>query len=332
MPVLAVPQLIEQVSGIQSRLQAISVVDKNTVWVSGANASVLFTEDAGSHWQKVNVPDSKGLEFRDIYALDSQTIWLMSAGAGELSRIYKTSDGGENWKVQFINKHPKGFLDCFDFWDAENGIAYGDSIEGELYVLLTSNGGVDWQKVPANKLPKAKGSEGGFAASGTCVHVMGNDNAWISTGAGQIPRVLKTTDKGESWQVAETPIVKGEAAGIMSVLFMDPQQGIIFGGDLQQEDKKTANIGLTSDGGKSWSLASQVSFTGAIYGSGAVSQGKQDLLFAVGPKGMDYSIDNAASWKSLSHNNYWAIDFAVDSLGWAVGPEGRITQIKLNKK
>ena len=68
---------------------------------------------------------------------------------------------------------------------------------------------------------------------------MGSSNAWISTGAGQVPRVLLTADKGESWQVAETPIVKGEAAGITSILFMDAQRGVIFGGDLQQEDKKT---------------------------------------------------------------------------------------------
>ena len=156
MPVFAAPQLIEQVSGIQSRLQAISVVDKNTAWVSGVNASVLFTIDSGLHWQKVNVPDSKGLEFRDIYAFDSQTIWLMSAGEGELSRIYKTSDGGESWKIQFINRHPKGFLDCFDFWDAENGIAYGDSIDGELYVLLTNNGGADWNRVPTINYLKLK--------------------------------------------------------------------------------------------------------------------------------------------------------------------------------
>ncbi len=71
---------------------------------------------------------------------------------------------------------------------------------------------------------------GGFAASGTCVTTGENGLAWIATGAGGNARILKTMDYGKSWTTHQTPIVKGDAAGMTSVDFIDDQTGFVTGG------------------------------------------------------------------------------------------------------
>ena len=45
-------------------------------------------------------------------------------------RIYKTVDGGANGTMQFENRMPNAFYDCFSFWTPKRGIAHSDSVNG----------------------------------------------------------------------------------------------------------------------------------------------------------------------------------------------------------
>src|SRR5205085_804549 len=96
--------------------------------------------------------------------------------------------------------------------------------------------------------------EAAFAASGTCLTVQGTDNAWIATGGGVTARVFRSTDRGRTWTVAETPIHSGDkgAAGIFSIAFTDARNGIVVGGNYSQPRTAFANVALTRDGGLTW--------------------------------------------------------------------------------
>ena len=107
-------------------LQAVSVVDENIVWVSGHRATYARTVDGGTTWEAGVVPGPDSLQFRDVHAVDAKTAYLLSAGPGDMSRIYKTTDAGQNWTLQFSNTNPRAFFDCMDFWDAESGMAFSD--------------------------------------------------------------------------------------------------------------------------------------------------------------------------------------------------------------
>ena len=65
---------------------------------------------------------------------------------------------------------------------------------------------------------------------------------------------MKTTDYGQSWESFETPIIKGESAGITGVHFINENQGFITGGDLAITDEYTDNIAFSEDGGQTWTL------------------------------------------------------------------------------
>jgi photosystem II stability/assembly factor-like uncharacterized protein len=327
---LPTPLLEPQASGTTALLIAVSAVNDSVVWVSGTNGTYARTVDGGRTWHAAVVPGADSLQFRDVHAFDERSAFLLSIGPGEQSRIYRTDDGGASWTEQFRNAEPRAFFDCFAFWDRASGIAFSDSFDGRFLVVETRDGGASWTPIAAERLPPANDGEGAFAASGTCVVAYGDSTAWIGTGASAGgARVLRTTDRGRTWSVAPTPIVRGETAGIASLAFRDALHGAALGGDIAQPDSLTNNVAVTRDGGATWQLAGRPPFTGAVYGSAWVPGMPAPTLVAVGPRGLGYSVDGGRSWLALDTLNHWGVAFTSPDRGWAVGPNGRITRLRL---
>jgi photosystem II stability/assembly factor-like uncharacterized protein len=65
----------EQKSGTTALLIAVSPVNENVVWVSGARGTWLRTTDGGSTWQAGQVPGADSLQFRDVHAVDANTAY-----------------------------------------------------------------------------------------------------------------------------------------------------------------------------------------------------------------------------------------------------------------
>lgn len=315
------PDLVAQVSGTDQLLIGIDAVDERVVWASGTGGTYTRTTDGGASWQPGTVPGADTLQFRDVHAVNENVAYLLSIGAGTASRIYKTADGGRTWEQQFVSSMEDSFFDCFGFWNDTSAIGLSDAVDGRLPIVRTENG-KDWEVLAG---PTAQEGEGGFAASGTCVVTIGTGRVLIGTGNVSPARVLMTTDGGESWTATETPIISGAGAGITTLAFRDELHGAALGGDLSRPDDFTRNVAVTSDGGKTWTQASHPTFAGAVYGSAYVPG--TNLLVSVGPGGASYSPDDAKNWLPLDSLEYWSVDFAARSAGWAVGPQGRITRI-----
>jgi photosystem II stability/assembly factor-like uncharacterized protein len=147
------------------------------------------------------------LQFRDVQGVSDRVAYLLAAGVGTNSRIYKTEDGGDSWSLQFENQDPNGFYDCFGFWDASRGITMADAI-GDRFPVIRTTDGTTWEDI-GDQLPAALPGEAAFAASGTCIATQGETRAWIATGVAERARVLATTDGGQTWAAYDTPIVQG---------------------------------------------------------------------------------------------------------------------------
>lgn len=320
--------LVAQASGTEALLQAVSAVDERVVWVSGHRGTFALTTDGGATWRSARVGGADTLQFRDVEAFDSLTAYLLAAGSGVLSRIYRTDDGGRNWRLQFLNTDPEAFFDCMAFWDRDHGVAVSDAVRGRLVILTTANGGVSWDPVSEAAIPDALPGEGAFAASGSCLARAGNRHAWIGTGAPGGARVYRTTDRGRTWTVAATPITAGQAAGIASLAFFDERCGFALGGRLGAPGEYSDNVALTRDGGVTWVLASRPPFTGAVYGSAPVP-GRTMVLVAAGPRGLAVTRDGARTWALVDGGNWWAVGCASARACWAAGPGGRIARLSL---
>lgn len=320
------PQLVQMESPTKSLLQAISIVDENIAWVSGHNASFIRTTDGGTSWELFTHPTGDSLQFRDVHGFNEAKAVLMTAGPGSLSRIF-TFTTPDMWEENFVMQDSLGFLDCIDFWDDQNGIAYGDAIDNYPYILLTSDGGQTWNRADSTNMPKAGKGEGGFAASGTCVTTGENGKAWIATGAGGNCRFLITEDYGQSWKAVDSPLVTAEAAGNTSISFVG-DVGVVTGGDLLITDEYTDNCAFSTDGGATWNLSGKPRTLGAFYGSTITQVDDQTFAFVCGPKGLDYTSDLGQTWTNLDSANYWAVSMKGKT-GYATGTDGKILKISL---
>lgn len=341
------PKLTPQTSGTTQLLIDVSPVNERVVWAAGTGGTFVVTTDGGEHWKSGVVPGAELEQFRDVHGVSDKIAYLMSIGNNtDDFRVYKTTDGGATWTIQFTNQDPLAFYDCFAFWTPTRGITHSDSGNGVFPDIRTTDG-ITWQSIAAN-MPPALPGEASFAASGTCITTQGEKNAWITTGASTIARVLATKDGGNTWNAYNTPLVSNPSAGGISVAFRDARHGIVGGGDLSTNT--SADTATSDDGGQTWTLTNAPPVPGAIFCLAYVRGMNQnsDQGFGFGDSGefertvvittetepnfasgeAAWTPDEGSTWFTLpSVSGFWAVGFANPHAGWFVGNNGMITKI-----
>lgn len=322
---LATPAWSVQYEDPDALFIALSVVDENVVWVSGAPGKVGRSLDGGDTWTMFDGPWPDSLQFRDIEAFSEDEAFVLSIGNGLDSRIYHTTNSGASWRLSFQNEDENAFFDCFSFWDRQRGFAFSDSYNGEFTLIKTSDGGGLWQRISPDHVPDARDGEGSFAASGTCVETQPGGYGWFGTGgSGVDTRVIRTDDYGETWTEAITPIESTAGdEGIVSVLFWDAETGIALGG---VGTRPMNNVAVTTDGGRSWQLTESMALGGRVYGASIVPDAYTPTIVAVSPGGSTISSDFGATWTQFDDFEYWTTEFLNPRTGWAAG-RGRISRL-----
>lgn len=304
-------------------MRGVSAVNTKVVWASGTNGTYLKTTDGGATWSVAIVPGAEKLDFRAVHAVDSNTAFLLSIGEGEKSRIYKTTDGGSHWTLQLTNPDPKGFFDALAFWNPRHGIAVGDPVDGQFVVFTTSDRGGHWAR---QQTSPALAGEGTFAASNSCLTVMGAREAWFATGGPGAARVFHSTDGGRTWKISTTPIRNdGASSGVFSLAFADALHGVAVGGDYSKAEDASHNIAITSDGGLTWTEPTGTHPHG--FRSAVVFVPEHSFWIATGTSGSDVSTDGGKNWKQFDTSSFNAISF-TKGIGWAVGPQGRLAKFQ----
>lgn len=319
-------QWLEQRVETTAGFRGLSVVNESVVWASGTSGTVIRTTDGGKTWGVIKVPGGDKLDFRDIEAFDAKTAYILSIGNGEESRIYKTVDGGTTWAEQFRNRNAKAFFDAIACWDRKNCIAMSDPVDGKFVLIKTKNGGRSWTPVDTSRMPAARDGEAAFAASGTCLITQGKRNAFLVSG-GNAARVFKTTDRGKTWSVYETPMVSGTPGrGIFSIAMWDELNGVIAGGNYEKPAESTRTFAVTGDGGKTWTSGRDL----PGYRS-AIAYAAAERVVAVGSGGANYT-GGGGTWSSLEPRDYNAVAVARQGTAaaiWVVGGKGLVLKMVL---
>ena len=304
-------------------IRAIEILDiDNLAFAANNNTYALYNGSTDTWLISKIEQDSLDIEFRAI-ANNSVDFFMISVGNPAL--LYKTGDTGD-MELVYREDHENVFYDAMKFWNDKEGIAIGDTTDDCLSIIITRDGGFTWNKLSCNDLPQGKENEGAFAASNTNIDIVG-DNAWVATTTG---RVYYSSDKGKTWEVTETPILKDkETEGIYSLDFYDDLNGFAIGGDYTKASDSSANKIRTLDGGKTWDLIAENEIPGYRSCVQYIPNGAGNELVAVGFKGIDYSNDSGETWKHLSDEGFYTIRFLNDSIAYAAG-SGRISKLKFN--
>lgn len=302
---------------IEGSVRAIEMVNDETLWFATGKGKYGYTEDGGKSWQLDSIQtEGKNLEFRAIDIV-GESVFLLSSGSP--ANLFKSTDKGKNWELVYQEDFPDTYYNSLKFWDEKEGIAVGDPVGPCLSVIITRNGGNSWEKLPCEILPETQKGEAGFAASNTNIAAYG-DHVWLATG-GAKARIMYSKDRGRNWKIAETPIAQGgKMTGIFSVDFVNEKEGIIFGGDWENQGIKNKCKAMTSDGGKTWNLIGDgegPSFRSCVQ---YVPNKAGKEIFAVGSPGISFSKDAGLSWNKLSSDGYYTIRIGNSGkVAWLAG-------------
>jgi photosystem II stability/assembly factor-like uncharacterized protein len=332
-----------EISNTTADLRGIHSIGNGVAWASGTNGTVLRTEDGGYVWQSCAAPPgAEKLDFRGIQGFDGNTAIVMSSGKGDLSRLYKTTDGCHSWKLQTQNAEEDGFWDAVVFQHGDFGFAIGDSqtavligdpVRGRFQteVMLLGRG---WFIDDAGcTAPKGQAA---FAASNSSVFVFGSRRYVLATGGEPganvfISPLLVTGRASDACKRVSVPIAGGtDSSGIFSIGFRDTKQGVAVGGDYRKSDGSRGTAAWTKDMGLHWTASTKLPHG---YRSSVAFDEATKAWITVGPNGTDISTDDGQNWRPLHPDP--ALHDAPDadrnwnaiSLPFVVGPHGRIGKL-----
>ena len=115
-------------------------------YAAGNRDTIYKTTDGGLTWNKLPLPYpgvTPQIQYRDMYALDANTVFLVGIGFPR-KVVIKTTDGGATWTDitgNITTVYPVGNLTGIMMHDANNGYVVGPG--GAL--LITNNGGTTWR-------------------------------------------------------------------------------------------------------------------------------------------------------------------------------------------
>jgi hypothetical protein len=353
-------------SGTTADLRGIDNAGGGVAWASGTNGTVLRTEDGGYLWQNCAIPSgAEHLDFRGIQAFDANTAIVMSSGKGDLSRLYKTTDGCQTWKLVFTNPDKDGFWDGISFGASRSdGMLIGDAVGHSFPIFLSSDKGESWKRwseaqaqknCKKNEATALKG-ENLFAASNQSAIEFVQSYFLFVTGGVSGPRFFYADshepfdELGGSWcwidlSPTKLPLAGGSSsAGAFALAVEDthsyfPFRIMIVGGDYRKPgDANGTAVFLTSKNGfhlpfTSYFDATVPSVPPQGFRSAVAFDAASKTWVTVGPNGTDISTDDGKNWRALHPDA--AMHEAPDadrnwnalSLPYVVGPHGRIGKL-----
>ncbi|HEX7845669.1 MAG TPA: T9SS type A sorting domain-containing protein [Chitinophagaceae bacterium] len=311
-------QWIRKASGIttsQRGIVELIAVDNSVAWgfagpvVDLPNAPVnefTRTIDGGNHWTPGKISAFPEFTLVGIAPLSATLCYGSLANFDNgVAKVVKTTDGGISWTEQFNYDFGQAFSFFADiyFFNANDGLIFGDPSNGYFTIFTTHDGGNHWTRVPEANMPAALPDEFSYVFSAEGIGSI----FWTVSTAG---RIWKSIDKGLHWAAYET----GETNIEFSSLKMrDALHGLwVVHGELYR----------TSDGAITWE---EVETTGTMFtndlayvpgtASTYVSTGSQDFP-GYAPNA---SLHGIGSSYTLDDGNTWiTIDTAVEHLAVAM--------------
>jgi photosystem II stability/assembly factor-like uncharacterized protein len=193
-----------------SRYSSCHFTDGNTGYFAGDGGRhhdgfILKTSDQGKTW--ITQFPGTANDFKSVYFINPDTGF-----AGGDGLIAKTTNGGNNWRIDFFGNE----FSSIRFINSSTGFA----AEGR-FIFKTTNAGDNWYIQDSS-------------LSGRTIFFSNENTGYI---AGDL-NMFKTTDKGESWMEYEL----GPTHGINAIYFTDSVTGYAAGNNFRI--LKTTNGGM----------------------------------------------------------------------------------------
>jgi photosystem II stability/assembly factor-like uncharacterized protein len=295
-------------SGITSNLNALFFLDEKIGWIVGESGKILKTEDAGDSWRIIT---TNLYTLYDVFFTDANVGYLITS-----SRIYKTTDGGDNWVEKCAASDVTFFFESIAFSDANTGVAVGTW--GRTY--RTTDAGETWQKIETGGatwmyavqfFDATHGWIAGLRASSISITVGGLFGGTTIDITDPRYTIWETTNGGATW-TQRNFTYSGRLYGIQ---FLNATTGWTVG--------TNGAVFSTKDGGATWGVAQSVHDMYAVHFFNAQAG------WAVGADGTILQSSNGGNlWLLQSGNgttaSLYSTHFIDSQTGWAAGYDGKM--------
>lgn len=290
---------------------SVGMDDNTAMWGLAINedgtVNDAFTRsiDGGNTWTAGSFDAGNGLS--QLFAIDGDVCWAVF-NTGSDQGLYKTIDGGSTWIKKGDAYGSGSFANVIHFFDANNGFAQGDPLDGYYELYTTIDGGENWTRIDESNIPAPTSGEYGITGNYYAI----GDNIWWGTNQG---RIFRSTDKGANWDVSLTAFGATEVVGI---LMYDADNGISYRSYLDMGIETELNE--TSDGGATWTTFSTTGPSFARFFAhipGTVNTVIGSAHDAAAGEGISISYDGGHAWTEINSGfPFMASTWMDEETGW----------------
>ena len=256
-------------------------------------------------WVVQTIPTSLS-RFDDVFFLNENLGW---AADGKGYKVYKTTDGGENWNLQLNTDHE--YLRNIAFLDEDRGFL--GTLTPNMYRTL--DGGVTWDTI---KVPGVQAICG--------LAVIGSNTVYGCGAYFEPAYLIKTSDGGDTWSFKD---MSAYATSLVEVLFVDENIGFASGGN-----DNGGVIIKTTDGGVTWTEVYNTGLPGEVVWKMQQLFSNPDAFFCSvqsvepNPGKLIKSLDGGQNWTKhdinptnsfLPESSIQGVGFVTENHGWASG-------------
>ena len=244
---------------------AIQQSNPSVVWVGTGEGNprnslnggygVFKTLDGGKTWTAMGLEKTRHIHKILIDPTDPNTVYVGAIGAPwgahEERGVYKTTDGGKNWRIILFSNNTSGVADMVmdpknpnkiiaALWDHKRDPWFFKSGGAGSGLYMTYDGGENWKKLSEKEgLPKGELGRIGLAIAASKTDVI---YALIESKKNAL---YKSTDGGSQWKMVNDKEDIGNRPFYYSDIFVDPQNE-------NRVYSVFTYVNVSEDGGKSF--------------------------------------------------------------------------------
>ena len=235
----------------------------------------MKTVNGGLNWQEIFF--ASGASISGVHFINKDTGWI----CGQMKRIRKTVDGGQNWIIQDYPQFALPFYYDVIFLNNNTGYVVGSESASKGYIVKTTNSGVNWQQIFLSVQTNStiygqfwfnedtawffgssifmKTTNGGLSfidfyptipptsngfngLLGLCF--INSNTGWLSGSNVDNKNMYKTTNGGMNWFFQDNPVTQFQFAQLDDVVFIDENRGWAGG--------YSGQLITTTNGGNNW--------------------------------------------------------------------------------
>ncbi len=291
----------------------LAVNDENNIpqlLLSTWDAGFFRSADGGETWTAARGGLDKDeqadqLEEPHFYDLDTSPTALAQGSIvlGGFNGLYRSEDGGQQW--QNLETLSASLVTTFDLspnYAQDQSLAIGTYVNG---MYLSDDGGQTWTRpsrglhLPwfTSNFEEQYQDPRRYFQIAFSPNYANDDTLFASV---LWTKVLRSTDRGESWEIVSLPSEMRGVTFLISPNFAEDQTIYVTG--------QRGKFFRSEDGGKHFQEVADLGVTGGNYGHSLVASPNVEsdgILLATGPGGVYQSSDRAETWERLTLDAAW---------------------------